>query len=186
MTKALPETARGKPVEVWWQDEARVGQQGTLTRVWAERGSRPPAPRDRRYEWAYLFGAVCPERGVGAGLVLPFANADAMSLHLSEIAKQVAPGAHAVVVLDGAGWHRLGGRLRVPDNVSLLPLPPYAPELNPVELIWQVLRQNQLSNRVFASYDAIVDACCSAWTALVATPERITSIASRPWATVTA
>jgi transposase len=186
VTAALPAIAHGGPLEVWWQDEARVGQQGTLTRVWAERGSRPSAPRDRRYEWAYLFGAVCPERGVGAGLVLPYANADAMSLHLTEISKQVLPGAHAVVVLDGAGWHKLGGKLRVPNNVTLLPLPPYAPELNPGELIWQFLRQNQLSNRVFDGYDAIVDACCSAWNQLMAAPERITSIAIRPWAKVTA
>ncbi len=188
MTAALPAAVReaGASVEVWFQDEARVGQQGTLTRVWAERGSRPPAPRDRRYEWAYLFGAVCPERGVGAGLVLPYANADAMSLHLTEIGKQVLSGTHAVVVLDGAGWHKLGGKLRGPDNLTLLPLPPYAPELNPAELIWQFLRQNQLSNRVFDSYDAIVDACCSAWNALMAAPERIASIATRPWATVTA
>ena len=195
MTAALPETASGKVLEIWWQDEARVGQLvvsrseiawGTLTRVWAERGSRPPAPRDRRYEWAYLFGAVCPERGVGAGLVLLSANADAMSLHLSEISKQVLPDAHAIIVLDGAGWHKLGGRLRVPENITLLPLPPYAPELNPVELIWQFLRQNQLSNRVFDGYDAIVDACCSAWNALIAAPQRIASIASRPWARVAA
>lgn len=74
MTAALPASAAGKPVEVWFQDEARVGQQGTLTRVWAERGSRPPAPRDQRCSWAHLFGAVGPTRGVGAGLVLPFAN----------------------------------------------------------------------------------------------------------------
>src|SRR3954454_520951 len=74
---ALPERARGKPVEVWFQDEARVGQQGTLTRVWARRGTRPRAPRDRRYAWAYLFGAVCPERAVGAALVLPYADTEA-------------------------------------------------------------------------------------------------------------
>src|SRR3954453_934999 len=73
--RALPEHARGKPVEVWFLDEARVGQQGTLTRVWARRGTRPRAPRDRRYTWAYLFGAVCPERAVGAALVLPYADA---------------------------------------------------------------------------------------------------------------
>ena len=186
MTAALPEAAQGKPVEVWFQDEARVGQQGTLTRVWAERGSRPPAPRDRRYKWAYLFGAVCPERGVGVGLVLPFANAEAMSLHLAEIGRQVTPGAHAIVVLDGAGWHQQGGKLRVPGNLTLLHLPPYAPELNPVEQIWQFLRQNQLSNRVFDGYDAIVEACCAAWNALMAAPERITSIATRSWAKVKA
>jgi hypothetical protein len=125
---ALPERARGRPIEVWFQDEARVGQQGTLTRVWARRGTRPRAPRDRRYAWAYLFGAVCPERAVGAALVLPYADAEATGLHLAEIGRRVAPGAHGVVVLDGAGWHASGG-LAVPENLTLLPLPRYSPEL---------------------------------------------------------
>ncbi len=102
---AIPDHARDKPVELWWPDEARVGQQGTLTRLWAERGSRPPAPRDCRYAWAYLFGAVYPARGTGAALVLPTVNTEAMNLHLAEIDQCVTEGAHAVVVLDGAGWH---------------------------------------------------------------------------------
>ena len=89
MKEALPDHARGKPVEVWFQDEARVGQQGTLTRIWARRGTRPRAPRDRRYAWAYLFGAVCPERAVGAALVLPYADAAATGLHLAEIGRHV-------------------------------------------------------------------------------------------------
>jgi hypothetical protein len=105
-----------------------VGQQGTLTRIWARRGSRPRAPRDRRYSWAYLFGAVCPERAIGAALVLPYANAQAMSLHLEEISRHVRPGAHAVLVLDGAGWHSAAS-LAIPANLTLLPLPPYSPEL---------------------------------------------------------
>jgi DDE superfamily endonuclease len=92
----IPEHAREKPIELWWQDEARVGQQGTLTRVWAERGSRPPAPRDQRREWASIFGAVCPRRDTGAALVLPYANAQAMNLHLEEISCQVTQGRHAV------------------------------------------------------------------------------------------
>ena len=83
------------------KNEARVGRQGTLTRVWARRGTRPRAPRDRRYAWAYLFGAVCPERAIGAALVLPYADAAATGLHLAEIGRHVAPGAHAVVVFDG-------------------------------------------------------------------------------------
>ena len=161
---------------------ARIGQQGSLTYIWADKGSRPRAPRDQRYDWAYLFGAVCPARGVGAALVLPFVNTAAMNLHLAEISRQVTPGAHAVITLDGAGWHQTGGKLTVPDNISLLPLPPYSPELNPVENIWQFLRQNHLSNRVFASYTAIVDACCEAWNALTATPHQIRSIATRTWA----
>ena len=81
--KAAAAAAPGTPIEVWFADEARVGQQGTLTRVWAERGSRPVAPRDCRYASAYLFGAVCPARGIGAGLVLPTANARTMTLHLA-------------------------------------------------------------------------------------------------------
>lgn len=121
---------------------------------------------------------------MGAGLVLPAANGHAMNEHLAEISRQVDHGAHAVVILDGAGWHQPGARLRVPDNISLLPLPPYSPELNPVENVWQFLRQNHLSNRVYDTYDAIVDACCDAWNALVAEPARITSIATRDWAAV--
>jgi len=102
-----------------------------------------------------------------------------MNLHLLEISRHVSPGAHAVMMLDGAGWHQQGGRLVVPDNISLLPLPRYSPELNPVENVWEFLKQNFLSNRVFANYEAIVDACCNAWNALMATPERIRSLTGR-------
>ena len=88
----MPETARSKPLEIWFQDEARVGQQGTLTRIWAERGTRPRAPRDTRYIWSYIFGAVCPERAEAAALIMPHADTQAMSAHLAEIAKTVASG----------------------------------------------------------------------------------------------
>jgi transposase len=128
---------------------------------------------------------VCPARDHGAALVLPHADAEAMNLHLAEISRHVTTGAHAVVWADGAGWHKTGGKLKLPSNISLLKLPPYSPELNPVENVWQYLRQNQLSNRVFANSDAIVDACCDAWNALTAETARIRSIASRPWAQVT-
>jgi DDE superfamily endonuclease len=179
--EAPPEHARGEPIEVWFQDEARVGQQGTLTRVWARRGSRPRAPRDRRHAWAYLFGAVCPARAVGVGLVLPRVNAAAMGLHPAEIGREVTPGAHAIVVLDGAGWHATAD-LAVPENLTLLPLPSYSPELNPVENVWAYLRQNRLSLRVWPDYDAIVATCCAAWNALMSTPDRLASITRREWA----
>ena len=107
-----------------------------------------------------------------------------MNLHLAEISREVSPGAHAVLVLDGAGWHQMGGDLRVPVNISLLHLPPYAPELNPVENLWAFLRGNKLSNRIFEDYDAILDACCEAWTWVMSQPDRITAIATRSWATV--
>ena len=114
--------------------------------------------------------------------MLPYANAEAMNLHLIEISRRVAPDAHAVVTMDGAGWHQQGGRLRVPRNISILLLPPYSPELNPQENVWQYLRQNYLANRVFDTYAAIVEACCDAWNKLIDQPERITSIATLQWA----
>ena len=193
----LPEAAKGKPLEIWFQDEARVGQQGTLTRVWAPRGTRPRAVRDTRYEWAYLFGAACPGRGVAVGLILPCANTEAMNLHLAEIALAIAPGAHAVLrrendppdhflillILDGAGWH--GGKdLVVPQNITPLTLPPYSPELNPVENVWQYLRANKLANTVFDSYDEILDQCSAAWNFFANDQAAITSITSRAWAAV--
>ncbi len=193
-----PEAAQGRPVEIWFQDEARVGQQGTLTRIWAKRGTRPRAPRDTRYQWAYLFGAVCPARGVAAGLVLPVVNTAAMNAHLAEISRSVAPGAHAVLrrendppdhflillILDGAGWHGAKA-LVLPDNLALLTLPPYSPELNPVENVWQYLRANWLAISVFDNHDAIVDACCTAWNRFANDPNTVTSITSRNWAKVT-
>jgi transposase len=105
-----------------------------------------------------------------------------MNLHLQEISTQVSPGAFAVLTLDGAGWHQVGDRLVVPDNIGLLHLPPYSPELNPVENVWEFLRHNDLSNRVYANYEAIVDACCIAWNKLIAAPARIRSIATRGYA----
>lgn len=179
----IPEAAQGKPLEIWFQDEARVGQQGTITRVWAKRGTRPRARRDTRYQSSYIFGAVCPGRAVAAGLVLPFANTEAMNLHLVEIARTVAPSAHAILVLDGAGWHGAGA-LAVPDNISLLHLPPYAPELNPVENVWAYLRANKLAITVFDGYDDIVEACCKAWNSFADDPKAIASITSRQWARV--
>jgi DDE superfamily endonuclease len=158
-----------------------VGQQGTLTQIWAKKGTRPRAVRDTRYAWAYIFGAVCPQRAVAAGLVMPFADTEAMNAHLAEIARAVAPGAHAVLVVDGAGWH-IGGKLKIPDTLTLLKLPPYSPELNPVENIWEYLRKNKLSLRLLDNYEAIVEACCDAWNAVANTPTLITSIASRNWA----
>ena len=159
-------------------DEARVGQQGTLTRIRAKRGARPRAPRDRRYTRAYLFGAVCPERGTGAAVVLPHVNVGAMDAHLAEISRRVAEGAHAVLVLDRAGW-RTSPRLRVPDSISLLPLPPCAPESNPVERVWAYTRANFLRHRVWGSYGAIVDACCDAGNRPMTRPERLASMTPR-------
>lgn len=174
----------GKPIEIWFQDEARVGQQGSIEYIWAPIGSRPPAVRDNRRDSVYLFGALCPARAVGAAIIMPTADREAMSEHLKEIGTQVTPGAHAVLLCDGAGWHRHGGALRVPDNITLLPIPAYTPELNPMENVWDYLRGNKLSHLVWDTYDAIVQACAEAWRFLIDDPDRIRSIAHRDWASV--
>ena len=140
--------------------------------------------RDNRHDSVYLFGAVCPDRATGAAIIMPAVNAEAMAEHLAEISRRVTEGAHAVVVCDGAGWHQPGRRLVVPDNISLLRLPPYAPELNPVENVWEYLRANKLSMVVWDSYDAILEACRDAWNWLIADPKRVASITKRPWASV--
>ena len=173
--------AKSKPVEIWFQDEARIGQKNGIVRQWARRGSRPRQPADQRYESAYLFGAICPARGTGAALVMPHADTEAMQRHLDEIAHTVKRRSHAVLLLDRAAWHTTGN-LVVPRNMTLIFLPSRAPELNPVENIWQYMRANWLSNRVFNSYGAIVDAACEAWNRLVAQPRTITSIGMRAWA----
>ncbi len=146
------------------------------------KGSRPRAPRDQRYEWAYLFGAVCQARGIGAALVQPCAEAQAMNLRLGEIGRCVAPGAHAVITLDGVDWNQTGGMLRIRDNNSLLPLPLYSPDLTPIKHIWHFLCQNYLANRVYDTNEAVIDACCNASNALAAAPDIIRSFASRAWA----
>ena len=126
---------------------------------------------------------TCPERGAGAALVLPACNTAAMQMHLDEIAGQVAPGAHAIPILDRAGWHTAKA-LAVPRNIALMPLPPRSPELNPTENIWQFMRQNWLSNRVFNGYDDIIAHCCQAWNTLIRQPWKIMSIGRRDWATI--
>ena len=113
--------------------------------------------------------------------MLPFANTRAMQMHLDEISRNIAARAHAVVLMDRAGWHRTD-KLKLPKNLTIILLPSRSPELNPVENVWQYLRQNWLSNTVFEDYQAILDAGCEAWNRLVAKPETIMSIGLREWA----
>ncbi|MDG1972885.1 MAG: IS630 family transposase [Paracoccaceae bacterium] len=169
------------PVEIWFQDEARFGQKNKITRHWARRGTRPRAPHDQRTKWAYIFGAICPAEGKGAGLVMPYCDTHAMAEHLKLISAEVATGAHAILLLDQAGWHT-SSKLTVPDNITLVPIPLRSPELNPIENVWQFLRDNWLSNRVFKNCDDIVALCCESWNKLMDQPWRITSIGRRKWA----
>ena len=122
----------GKRIALWFMDEARVGQKGRLCHRWWSRGRRPPGRCDGRFGWVYLFAAVEPATGRNVALVLPEATTTTMNLFLAEFAAGLPEDVHAVLVLDGAGWHGAHA-LVVPANVTLVPLPPYSPELNPVE-----------------------------------------------------
>ncbi len=147
----LPE---GRPIVVWFQNEARLGQNNGRMRLGVRTGTRPRLPADQRYQNAYVFGAICPRHGKGAALMLPSANTCAMQMHLTKLVGTAPPG----------------------------PTPSRSPELNPVENVWQYLRQNWLSNSLFEDYHAIIDAGCTAWNKLIARPETIKSIGLRDWA----
>lgn len=158
----------------------RIGQKGTLTRVWAPRGKRAVAQRDLRFGYVYIFGAVCPARDTGAAIIMPTVNIAAMNEHLAEISRCVAPGAHALVVLDGAGWHSKSG-LVVPANITLEVLPPYSPEINPAEELWHEMRRNHFALRTFDTVEDVIEACCEAWNAAVNKTGFIRSVTGFSW-----
>jgi len=168
-------------VDVWFQDEARFGQRGTLSRIWAIKGTRPRIVRQQQSTYAYLLGAVCPQKDKAVGLVSPAANTEAMQMHITEISKAVDLGRHALLLCDRASWHTTE-KLVIPDNMSLLPLPPYSPELNPAEQVWEVMRQDSLANRCFANYEELIDACCTAWNKFVEKVGAVSSLCFRKWA----
>ena len=147
----------------------------------AQKGTRPRAPRDTRYTSAYIFGAVCPQRKETAALIMPRADSEAMTAHLEEISRTVAAGTHAVMVCDQAGWHQ-SGKLDIPDNISLLPLPAYSPELNPMENVWEYLRKNKLAITTWDTFEEIVDACCEAWNFFAHDKNAVKSITQRSYA----
>jgi len=185
---ALPPPKYGGPTaetslttEPSCKDEARIGQKNSLTRVWGQTGSRPAAPKDLCFASVYVFGAVCPSEGKAAALIMPIFNTAAMNHHLSEISSQVAADAHAVVILDGASWYKSHG-LVVPSNLTLLALPPYSPELNPVERIWHYLRSHWLANSVFRSLADIMDACEMAWNRFATNNSLVRSLCAVAWA----
>jgi len=178
--RGVQEQHPDQQVQVWFQDEARIGPQGTLTHVWGERGATPRAVRQTDYQWGYIFGAVNPLNGDSSALMAPTVHTDLMNTHLRMIAEEAGDDVHGVLVLDGAGWHQ-SNDLKVPASMTLLFLPPYAPELMPMERVWQWMRQHDLSNRVLADTTAIDEACRASWRKL--TKEKLQSITHTPWLT---
>lgn len=167
-----------KTIEIWLQDECRIGQQGTLTRCWAPTGSRPAAVKQTEYEWIYLFGAVNPLTGASSALLAPTVNTDYMNHHLRFISERAGSDVHVVLVLDQAGWH-VAKKLKVPENISLLHLPAYSPELNSIERLWAYLKSHYLSNRAHTDYEDLLNSCRDAWNKI--TPEQFCTICNTNW-----
>ena len=180
MLEKLPEEQALDNIDIWFQDEARFGQQNTTTKLWAEKGSRPRVVKQQQFLNAYLFGAVCPANGNTEALVVPFSNKEGMTLHMEQISKATPIGRHSVVIMDGASWHT-NSIVDELDNVSIIKLPAYSPELNPIEQVWQWLRQNDLANKYFKDYDDIVESCSHAWNSFINDIKRVKTLCFRDW-----
>ena len=180
MLATLARMHPGERLQLWCEDEARIGQKGRTCHRWYERGTRPPGLADKRFASLYLFAACRPGTDQAFALALPEATTASMGVFLAAFARELEPGAHAVLILDRAGWHG-SPRLEVPANVTLVPLPAYSPELNPVERVWLYLRERFLSHRVLDGYGAVLDAACRAWNALAAEPGRLASLTAYPY-----
>jgi transposase len=151
---AIAEMDPDKEIRTYHQDEARFGQKGTIARVWALRGSRPRAGRQTGFTSLYVLAAVCAATGAMSALIMPEMNIEVINLFLEQFSRELPAGVHAVLIWDGAGFHT-GADLVVPGNVSLIQLPPYSPELNPVENLWHYLRSHHWSNRRYRDYDEL-------------------------------
>lgn len=180
MSQLAQQQARtGRSWRLMFQDEARFGRINDARHCWAPQGVRPEVPVQIVREYTYVFGAASPHDGVLHTLVLPEVNAEAMSLFLAEVARH-HPNQQIVMVLDGAGWHRAGD-LVVPKNIQLLALPPYSPQLNPVEHLWEEVREKWFPNLVFDSLDAVEDRLVEALRSLQNNPDSVVSICGFDW-----
>lgn len=168
-------------MRLMFQDEGRFGLLGTPRRCWAPLGVRPVVGARLERKYIYAFAAVSPHDGVMDSLVLPWVNAQTMSLFLTEVAQRHADE-FVLMVMDQAGWH-IAGELVVPDNMRLLFLPPYSPELNPAEHLWDSLREDCFANHVFADLDAVERTLAEGLANLEAAPSRTQSMTGFAWIT---
>lgn len=136
--------------------------------------------KQQQFEYGYLFGAVCPATGQTEALITPLVNKEMMTQHLSQISQATLDGRHAVVIVDGAGWHTMDTAQPF-SNVTLIKLPPYSPELNPIEQVWSWIRQHCLSNKVFSGYEDIVEQVSSAWNRFIDDIGRVKRMCFRDW-----
>ena len=149
--------------------------------MWARKGTRPRALKQQQFIYSYIYGAVCPSTGQAVGLILPNANTVCMSLHIDEISRSIPEGRHGLILMDGAGWHQASLNR---DNVTIVKIPPYSPELNPCEQGWQYIKDKSLKNRCYTDYDDILRVATEAWINFTTEEGRIQSLCSRDWAEI--
>ena len=168
-------------VEIWAQDEARIGLVPIVRRVWSPKGERPIAQQRRRYEWLYVYAFVRPSTGQVEWLLLPTVNLDLFQLALEAFAKASGANTHkrVVLVVDRAGWH-LSRKLQVPEGIHLLPLPPYSPELQPAEKLWPLLHES-VANKDVIDIDALEEQFVQRCRALRAQPSTISGHTLFDW-----
>jgi hypothetical protein len=166
-------------VRLLFQDEGRFGRIRDTRRCWAPLPTRPVVGQQVVREYLYSFVAVSPQDGQFASLTLPWADAQTMSIFLAHTAAEFA-GQLCILFLDGAGWHP-AQNLRVPANLRLIFLPPYSPELNPAEHVWDYLRENHFGNDVLASLEEVADRLAQGLQALAAQPERVQTMTNFDW-----
>ena len=148
--------------------------------MWAPRGSRPRAVRQTQYDYLWVIGAVCAETGQAEGLLSPRLNTDVINIFLEQFSQTLAEDEHAVMIWDGAGFHR-SGALKTPKNITLIKLPPYSPELNPIENLWHFLKSHHWSNRVYQDYEQLLDAAEHAWQKVCLVPNLMKTVCHAPY-----
>lgn len=178
--KSIADRHPDKRIRIFFEDESRFGQQGTITHVWATKGSRPTAIRQTEYQYLWVLGAVCPETGKSDGLISPCLNTGVINVFLDQFSKEIAPEEHAVLIWDRAGFHT-SSKLKVPVNISIVELPPYTPELNPMENLWHYLKSHDWSNCYYKDYDALEEAAVKGWQRVVLNESLMKTVCAAPY-----
>jgi hypothetical protein len=168
-----------RPVLLFAQDEGRFGRISDVRRAWSPLGTRPLAPRQVIRTYLYVFTAVCPALGKMTSLILPWANTEMMTIFLRQVAEDFSDY-FILMLADQAGWH-VSQKLQVPENIRLINLPPRSPELNPVEHIWEELREKNFANRAFRDLDEVEDNLCQGLNDIAIDSERLHSMTNFPY-----
>ena len=160
------------------EDEGCFGRLSIPRRAWAPPGMRPHAPRQVEREYTYVYAAVAPAEGQMTSLILPSADTEMMNVFLEHVSSTFAKY-FVVMQVDQAGWHQ-AKELKIPANMRLIAQPAYSPELNPVEHVWEEVREKHLANLALASLDEVIDKVCDGLNQLEADPERLRSMTYFP------